>query len=243
MENRPSTPWTYSPRRSTLATSSPFSGARGTCRARPCKSSCDLRGCAVDGAATAGLGRNLNRIPISRVLGLSEDGLNGRCPMQEVSMGLPAIIVPLNALGALKRCQVDRESGTSSWWRVRRPRTSSSSASSRTRRLISLLACATTTMASRKIGPPAVPPDTSPGTLWNTATLARTHRCLARVGVRDRTPFFAVSTGEEIRKRDRRLRRQEGADGREGRALVSPARVDRKLVACPHEGEARTIGT
>jgi trans-2,3-dihydro-3-hydroxyanthranilate isomerase len=138
--------------------------------------------------ATAGLGRNLNRIPISRVLGLSEDGLNGRCPMQEVSMGLPAIIVPLNALGALKRCRVDRESGTSSWWRVRRPRTSSSSASSRTRRLISLLACATTTMASRKIGPPAVPPDTSPGTLWNTATLARTHRRLARAGVRDRTP-------------------------------------------------------
>jgi predicted PhzF superfamily epimerase YddE/YHI9 len=66
-------------------------------------------GYAVDGAVTAGLRRNLDRIPISRVLGLSEDGLNVRRPMQEVFTGFIAIVVPLNDLGILKRCRVDRE--------------------------------------------------------------------------------------------------------------------------------------
>lgn len=44
------------------------------------------------------------------MLGFSEDGLDGRYPVQEVfSTGLPAIIIPLNDLGALKRCRVDGE--------------------------------------------------------------------------------------------------------------------------------------
>ena len=54
-------------------------------------------------------GETLDPTPVSRVLGLSEDDLDGRCPVQEVSTGLPAIIVPLNDLAALKRCRVDRE--------------------------------------------------------------------------------------------------------------------------------------
>ena len=196
----------------------------------------------MDGAATAGLGRNLNRIPISRVLGLSEDGLNGRCPMQEVSMGLPAIIVPLNDLGSLKRCWVDREryfelvESTEAknifvfcpepyeeadlaaricddYYGVQENRATGSAAGYLARYLVK----------HRYFGENSPTSGSSRGTRSDA--------------------FFAVSTGEERRKRDRRLRRQEGADGREGRALVSPVRVDRKLVACPHEGEARTIGT
>ena len=38
-----------------------------------------------------------------------EDDLDGRYPVQEVSTGLPAIIIPLKDLGALKRCRVDGE--------------------------------------------------------------------------------------------------------------------------------------
>ena len=43
------------------------------------------------------------------MLGFSEDDLDGRYPVQEVSTGLPAIIIPLIDLGALKRCRVDGE--------------------------------------------------------------------------------------------------------------------------------------
>ena len=53
--------------------------------------------------------KTLNPARLSRVLGLSENDLDGRYPAQKVSTGLPAIIVPLNDLGALKRCRVDRE--------------------------------------------------------------------------------------------------------------------------------------
>ena len=53
-------------------------------------------------------GEPLDPTLISRVLGLSEDELDGRYPVQEVSTGLPAIIVPVNDLAALKRCRVDR---------------------------------------------------------------------------------------------------------------------------------------
>ena len=45
----------------------------------------------------------------SRVLGLSVDDLDGRYPVQEVFKVFPAIVVPLNDLGALKRCRVDRK--------------------------------------------------------------------------------------------------------------------------------------
>lgn len=54
-------------------------------------------------------GETLDPTPISRVLGILEEDLDGRYPVQEVSTGLPAVIVPLNDLAALKRCRVDRE--------------------------------------------------------------------------------------------------------------------------------------
>jgi trans-2,3-dihydro-3-hydroxyanthranilate isomerase len=46
---------------------------------------------------------------IARALSLREDDLDGRHPVREVSTGLPAIIVPLKSLDALKRCRMDRE--------------------------------------------------------------------------------------------------------------------------------------
>ena len=54
-------------------------------------------------------GETLGSARPSCVLGFSEDDLDGRYPVQEVSTGLPAIIIPLNDLGALKRCRVDGE--------------------------------------------------------------------------------------------------------------------------------------
>ena len=44
---------------------------------------------------------------IARALNLREDDLDGRHPVQEVSTGLPAIIVPLKSLDALKRCRMN----------------------------------------------------------------------------------------------------------------------------------------
>ncbi len=46
---------------------------------------------------------------ISRILSLEGTELDTEHPIQEVSTGLPAIIVPLKNLDALKRCRVDRE--------------------------------------------------------------------------------------------------------------------------------------
>ena len=45
----------------------------------------------------------------ARVLNLEEADLDERYPVQEVSTGLPAVIVPLKSIDALKRCRVDRE--------------------------------------------------------------------------------------------------------------------------------------
>ena len=54
-------------------------------------------------------GRRLDPARLARVLGLERDDLDDRYPVQEVSTGLPAIVVPLKSLDALKRCRVDRE--------------------------------------------------------------------------------------------------------------------------------------
>ena len=43
---------------------------------------------------------------LARVLGLEDRDLDDRHPVQEVSTGLPAIIVPLRSLDALRRCRV-----------------------------------------------------------------------------------------------------------------------------------------
>jgi trans-2,3-dihydro-3-hydroxyanthranilate isomerase len=46
---------------------------------------------------------------VAPALGLDPGDLDGRYPVREVSTGLPAIIVPLWSLDALKRCRVDQE--------------------------------------------------------------------------------------------------------------------------------------
>ncbi len=46
---------------------------------------------------------------LSRVLGIENADLDERAPIQEVSTGLPCIVVPLKSLRALKGCRVDRD--------------------------------------------------------------------------------------------------------------------------------------
>ncbi len=46
---------------------------------------------------------------LSRVLGIEDADLDERTPIQEISTGLPCIVVRLKTLGALKRCQVDHD--------------------------------------------------------------------------------------------------------------------------------------
>jgi trans-2,3-dihydro-3-hydroxyanthranilate isomerase len=47
--------------------------------------------------------------PIAALLGLPEDEIDGRFPVQEVSTGLPFFIVPLKSLAALKAAKIDRD--------------------------------------------------------------------------------------------------------------------------------------
>jgi len=54
-------------------------------------------------------GRTLDPDRLAQVLGLESDDLDDRYPVREVSTGLPAIVVPLKGLDALKRCRVDLE--------------------------------------------------------------------------------------------------------------------------------------
>lgn len=52
-------------------------------------------------------GRTLDPSSMARVLRLEPDDLDDSHPVQGVSTGLPAIIVPLRTLDALRRCRVD----------------------------------------------------------------------------------------------------------------------------------------
>src|SRR4028119_2251863 len=52
-------------------------------------------------------GPELDRNQMSRVLGLEEGDLDDRHPVQEVSTGLPAFVIPLKDLAALQRCRVN----------------------------------------------------------------------------------------------------------------------------------------
>ncbi|HJQ30360.1 MAG TPA: PhzF family phenazine biosynthesis protein [Rubrobacter sp.] len=54
-------------------------------------------------------GSTLDPARVAGVLGLEEADLDDRFPVQEVSTGLPAIIVPLKSLDALRRGRFDRE--------------------------------------------------------------------------------------------------------------------------------------
>src|SRR5919202_725630 len=54
-------------------------------------------------------GEILDPAHVSRVLNLEEADLEERFPVQEVSTGLPCIVMPLKSLKALERCRVDRD--------------------------------------------------------------------------------------------------------------------------------------
>jgi trans-2,3-dihydro-3-hydroxyanthranilate isomerase len=54
-------------------------------------------------------GATLDPALVSRALNLEAGDLDDRFPVQEVSTGLPAIVVPLRDLDALRRCKVDWE--------------------------------------------------------------------------------------------------------------------------------------
>ena len=54
-------------------------------------------------------GATLDPAGTARFLRLEEGDLDDRHPVQEVSTGLPAIVIPLKSLDALRRCRVDWE--------------------------------------------------------------------------------------------------------------------------------------
>ncbi|MBA2714682.1 MAG: PhzF family phenazine biosynthesis protein, partial [Rubrobacteraceae bacterium] len=54
-------------------------------------------------------GAKLDPVLMARALNLETADLDDRFPVQEVSTGLPALIVPLRNLDALRRCKVDWE--------------------------------------------------------------------------------------------------------------------------------------
>jgi trans-2,3-dihydro-3-hydroxyanthranilate isomerase len=54
-------------------------------------------------------GATLDSTLVARTLNLETADLDDRSPVQEVSTGLPALVVPLRDLGALRRCEVDWE--------------------------------------------------------------------------------------------------------------------------------------
>ena len=54
-------------------------------------------------------GATLDPARVAGVLDLEDHDLHDRFPVQEVSTGLPAVVVPLKSLNALRRCRFDRE--------------------------------------------------------------------------------------------------------------------------------------
>ena len=54
-------------------------------------------------------GETFDRSRVGRVLGLRNGRIDPDYPVQEVSTGLPAILVPLKDLSALRQCEVDRK--------------------------------------------------------------------------------------------------------------------------------------
>ena len=54
-------------------------------------------------------GRVLEPGPLARVMGIAEDALDTGYPVQEVSTGIPFVLVPLKNLAALERCRVNRD--------------------------------------------------------------------------------------------------------------------------------------
>lgn len=54
-------------------------------------------------------GKTLDRTALAPVLGLELDEIDARFPIEEVSTGLPHILVPLRSIGSLKRARVNRD--------------------------------------------------------------------------------------------------------------------------------------
>ncbi|GAK51365.1 phenazine biosynthesis protein PhzF family [Candidatus Moduliflexus flocculans] len=54
-------------------------------------------------------GKTLDAARLARILNLSPDDIDARFPVQEVSTGLPHILVPLKNIGALRQARVARE--------------------------------------------------------------------------------------------------------------------------------------
>lgn len=54
-------------------------------------------------------GRILDENKISEVLNIHKENIDDRFPIQEVSTGLPVIVVPLKSLDAVKKVKVNRE--------------------------------------------------------------------------------------------------------------------------------------
>ena len=54
-------------------------------------------------------GKPFDRGRVGRLLGLRNGRIDSDYPVQEVSTGLPAILVPLKDLAALRQCEVDRK--------------------------------------------------------------------------------------------------------------------------------------
>lgn len=54
-------------------------------------------------------GKTLDAERLARILNLSPDDIDGRFPVQEVSTGLPHILVPLKGIDALRRARVARD--------------------------------------------------------------------------------------------------------------------------------------
>src|SRR5215211_7788959 len=114
-------------------------------------------------------GAILDSALFARTLNLETADLDDRSPVQEVSTGLPALIVPLRDLDALRRCKID-------WERYAevadQERSCTSSARNRTTTVqaTSRPACSQTTSVSPKIRRPAAPQVAWPLTCSNTAT-------------------------------------------------------------------------
>ena len=49
-----------------------------------------------------------NKMALAEVLNLHSDDIDGRFPIQQVSTGLPFIIVPLKSIDAVKKCQINK---------------------------------------------------------------------------------------------------------------------------------------
>ena len=54
-------------------------------------------------------GKTFSSDLISQILRLDETDINNQFPIQEVSTGVPCIIVPLKTLDAVKRASIDRD--------------------------------------------------------------------------------------------------------------------------------------